>query len=38
MLPEPEGAPVSLNEKVYVPVREHPDVSNRFIFINNFEN
>lgn len=27
MLPEPEGATVSLNEKVYVPVREHPDVS-----------
>lgn len=26
-LPEPEGAPVTLNEKVYVPVREHPDVS-----------
>ncbi|XP_014086754.1 protein held out wings isoform X2 [Bactrocera oleae] len=24
-LPEPEGAPVQLNEKVYVPVREHPD-------------
>lgn len=26
-LPEPEGAMVTLNEKVYVPVREHPDVS-----------
>ncbi|XP_065354117.1 protein held out wings isoform X2 [Calliphora vicina] len=25
MLPEPEGTPVTLNEKVYVPVREHPD-------------
>ncbi|XP_034113668.1 protein held out wings isoform X4 [Drosophila nasuta] len=24
-LPEPEGAMVTLNEKVYVPVREHPD-------------
>ncbi|KAH8310501.1 hypothetical protein KR044_001702 [Drosophila immigrans] len=24
-LPEPEGALVTLNEKVYVPVREHPD-------------
>ncbi|XP_067617363.1 protein held out wings isoform X2 [Eurosta solidaginis] len=24
-LPEPEGAPIQLNEKVYVPVREHPD-------------
>uniref|UniRef100_A0A6J0RIP3 protein held out wings isoform X1 n=1 Tax=Bactrocera dorsalis TaxID=27457 RepID=A0A6J0RIP3_BACDO len=24
-LPEPEGTPVQLNEKVYVPVREHPD-------------
>lgn len=26
-LPDPEGPTVSLNEKVYVPVREHPDVS-----------
>lgn len=26
-LPEPEGAVVTMNEKVYVPVREHPDVS-----------
>lgn len=26
-LPEPDGTPVTLNEKVYVPVREHPDVS-----------
>ncbi|XP_075146013.1 protein held out wings isoform X2 [Haematobia irritans] len=25
MLPEPEGPAVTLNEKVYVPVREHPD-------------
>ncbi|XP_031619620.1 protein held out wings [Contarinia nasturtii] len=24
-LPEPDGTPVTLNEKVYVPVREHPD-------------
>ncbi|XP_068155218.1 protein held out wings isoform X7 [Drosophila tropicalis] len=24
-LPEPEGAVVTMNEKVYVPVREHPD-------------
>jgi len=24
-LPEPDGAPVTLNEKVYVPIREHPD-------------
>jgi protein quaking len=24
-LPEPEGQPVTLNEKVYVPVKEHPD-------------
>lgn len=30
-LPDPEGPAVSLNEKVYVPVREHPDVSS---FIN----
>lgn len=26
-LPEPDGTPVTLNEKVYVPVKEHPDVS-----------
>lgn len=26
-LPDAEGAPVTLNEKVYVPVKEHPDVS-----------
>jgi len=26
-LPEPEGSVVTMNEKVYVPVREHPDVS-----------
>ncbi|XP_037029181.1 protein held out wings isoform X4 [Bradysia coprophila] len=24
-LPEPDGTPVTLNEKVYVPVKEHPD-------------
>lgn len=29
-LPEPDGTPVTLNEKVYVPVREHPDVSRIF--------
>lgn len=26
-LPDAEGTPVTLNEKVYVPVKEHPDVS-----------
>lgn len=31
-LPEPDGTPVTLNEKVYVPVREHPDVSTPAIF------
>lgn len=36
-LPEPDGTPVTLNEKVYVPVREHPDVSiEYFIFSFNF--
>lgn len=30
-LPEAEGEPVTLNEKVYVPVKEHPDVSRRTI-------
>uniref|UniRef100_W8BK55 Protein held out wings n=1 Tax=Ceratitis capitata TaxID=7213 RepID=W8BK55_CERCA len=34
-LPEPEGAAVQLNEKVYVPVREHPDVSHiRNIYVH----
>lgn len=28
-LPEPDGETVTLNEKVYVPVKEHPDVSRR---------
>ena len=28
-LPEPEGETVTLNEKVYVPVKEHPDVSHK---------
>lgn len=26
-LPDAEGTPMTLNEKVYVPVKEHPDVS-----------
>lgn len=30
-LPEPEGQTVTLNEKVYVPIREHPDVSSNQI-------
>lgn len=30
-LPEPDGETVTLNEKVYVPVKEHPDVS--FVFL-----
>lgn len=28
VLPEPEGVVTTLTEKVYVPVKEHPDVSN----------
>lgn len=27
MLPEPDGPVISKTEKVYVPVKEHPDVS-----------
>lgn len=27
VLPEPEGEVTTLTEKVYVPVKEHPDVS-----------
>lgn len=34
-LPEPDGQPITLNEKVYVPIREHPDVS-LFILPLNF--
>lgn len=26
-LPEPDGEPLVMNEKVYVPVKDHPDVS-----------
>ena len=29
ILPEGSGPPVIHSEKVYVPVKEHPDVSNR---------
>lgn len=32
-LPEPDGTPVTLNEKVYVPVKEHPDVSTIYFYI-----
>lgn len=31
VLPEPEGMVTTLTEKVYVPVKEHPDVSNNVI-------
>lgn len=31
-LPEAEGETVTLNEKVYVPVKEHPDVSTKSFF------
>lgn len=31
-LPEPDGETVTLNEKVYVPVKEHPDVSSHLVF------
>jgi len=27
VLPEGQGPPVTLSEKVYVPIKEHPDVS-----------
>ena len=30
-LPDAEGTPMTLNEKVYVPVKEHPDVSIRVV-------
>lgn len=31
-LPEADGVALTMNEKVYVPVKEHPDVSFFFIF------
>lgn len=31
VLPEPEGMVTTLTEKVYVPVKEHPDVSSKLI-------
>lgn len=34
-LPEPEGDIITLTEKVYVPVKEHPDVSTINLFKNN---
>lgn len=33
ILPEAEGQVTTLTEKVYVPVREHPDVSTILIYI-----
>lgn len=36
-LPEADGPPMTLNEKVYVPVKEHPDVSFiLFFFLTSF--
>lgn len=32
-LPDPDGQAVTLNEKVYVPVKEHPDVSILIYFV-----
>jgi protein quaking len=26
VLPEPDGAPVTITEKVFVPVKDHPEV------------
>lgn len=34
VLPEAEGMVTTLTEKVYVPVKEHPDVSNFLNFKN----
>lgn len=33
ILPEADGPVTTLTEKVYVPVKEHPDVSNQFVTI-----
>lgn len=32
VLPEPEGDITTLTEKVYVPVKEHPDVSISYLY------
>ncbi|KHN76113.1 hypothetical protein Tcan_05196 [Toxocara canis] len=29
-LPEPKGQPIMVQEKIYVPIKEHPDVSKYF--------
>lgn len=33
ILPEPEGPVTTLTEKVYVPVKEHPDVSRHYKYM-----
>lgn len=35
ILPEPDGPVTTLTEKVYVPVKEHPDVSSIFYYYIN---
>lgn len=35
VLPDAEGTPTTLTEKVYVPVKEHPDVSNIILVFMN---
>lgn len=32
VLPEPDGAPVTITEKVFVPVKDHPEVRSRQAF------
>jgi len=34
VLPEPDGAPVTITEKVFVPVKDHPEVRSRQAFIS----
>lgn len=33
VLPDPEGEPMTLTEKVFVPVKDHPDVSKNIVNI-----
>lgn len=34
VLPEPDGEPTTLTEKVFVPVKDHPDVSTITKYLN----
>jgi hypothetical protein len=37
VLPEGAGAPVTLSEKVYVPIKEYPEVSMIFFYLHSLK-